>query len=184
MRTTYLILLLLLLTSCVGIAARDEIMMPLAERIYSKVREHVLIGINDGFEKGDVTEARAKLVMDADEALLAALKAGDRAAATAVDWSLLEPWATRGVKRMIADGVISEGVATSLYQRIVNMRDLLVQLGTRLSLGWPSGGTRARRFGPWYCGQYPRLSLTWTRLTPHNRPRIQLGVAPLTKVPR
>lgn len=184
MKIANLVILLLLLSSCTGIAIRDEVMMPLATRIYKKVREHVLIGLNDGLEKGNVTEAQAKLVLDADLELLTALKAGDRAAACAVDWSLLEPWATRGVLQWVTDGVISEGVATSLYQRIVNMRELLVQLGTRLSLAWPSGGTRACRIGRHYLGQYPKLSLTWTRLTPHNRPRIQLGVAPLTTVPR
>lgn len=184
MRIVNLAVLILLLSSCVGIAVRDEVMMPLAERIYKKVREHVLVGVNDGFEKGDLTEARAKLVLDADMALLGALEVGDRAAATAVDWSLLEPWATRGVQRWVADGLISEGVATSLYQRIVNMRDMLVQLGTRLTLGMPSGGTRACRIGRHYLGQYSRLSLSWTPLVKHNRPRAQLGVELLAEVPR
>ena len=51
-----------------------------------------------------------------------------------MDWRSLVPWAIRGIADMVDDGEISEGVATSLYQRVVNWRDAMAMLGERVGL--------------------------------------------------
>lgn len=178
-----LLILAIVLPGCIGIAARDKILMPTGEKIYSRIYNNIDRGLKDGIEDGDLTQAEADNLYSMADALGQAFEDNDRGALLAIDWATLESWALRGIQDLVDDGVISEGVATSLYVRLLNFRDLLSQLGNRIEFGMNSGGTRAARYCGVYFGQYSKMKWGYTRLDKHNEPRRRLGVKELTELP-
>ena len=135
MRTLILLIVLptvMIICSCTGVQVRDTILLPLAREIYEHLVPQIELGLADAVEDGDLSTEGAEALLVLSDQLREALKSGDRSQALAVDWPTLEAWAVRGVQRLVDDGTISPAVATSLYQRIVNFRDLLAELGVRI----------------------------------------------------
>ena len=169
----------LTLSACTGVAVRDNILMPLASEIYGHIYPQIELGLADAVEDGDLPAEGAEAVLQQADLLKAVLQAGDRVATLEVDWSQLEPWAARGVQDMIDDGTISPGVATSLFQRIVNFRDLLSELGVMLSRSSTRGIYSTEKViagRPVFLGYAPKVDPDWTPLERHNRPRRALGL--------
>ena len=129
----YLIFLSFLLPGCVfaGDIPRDELILPIAKKVYRLTDDYIDRGIADGLQDGDLLPAAADTLTASNDALRVAFDTEERARVIAIDWQSLVPWATRGVTDMIDDGKISEGAATSLYQRIVNWRDAMAMLEER-----------------------------------------------------
>jgi len=125
--------ILLVAAGCTGVQVRDNILMPLASEIFEHVYPEIELGLADAVEDGDLSQEGADLLLAQADALREALRGQDRTAILAFDWNALEGWAARGVQRMIDDGTISPGVATSLLQRLVNLRELLAELGVRFA---------------------------------------------------
>lgn len=127
-------LTLLALASCAGVRARDDALLPIAKNVYENVRSDISRGIADAVEDGDLDAAGAAAARALADRLGSILDSGDRSRLVGFPWPDLESLAVRGVQDMIDDGEVSEGVATVLLQRIVNFRDVLAELGRRVSI--------------------------------------------------
>jgi len=136
----FLALACLLAVSCTSTAVKDNILTPLAARVFAHIVPHIELGLADAVEDGDLLQESADLLLAEAYKLRDYLNEGLRDEASSIDWTALEPWASRGVQAMIDDGTISPGVATSLFQRIATFRDLLIELNSLIS--WNT--TRAR----------------------------------------
>ena len=128
----------LALASCAGVKARDNVLLPIANIVYENVRTDIDRGIADAVEDGDLTASAAASATALADSLGSILDSGDRAQLAGFPWLTLEAYAVRGVQDMIDDGEVSEGVATVLLQRIVNFREVLAELGNRISIATPS----------------------------------------------
>lgn len=173
--------ILAMFTGCAGVKARDHVLMPIAAQVYGNVRADIDRGIADAVEDGDLTATEAATVTGMADSLGSILDSGDRSQLSTVSWTLLEPYAIRGVQDRIDDAEVSEGVATVMLQRIVNFRDVLAELGQRVSFT-PAGSVPQRIDGV-LVGFRPVVDLDWTPLTPHNTPRAALGLPLLTEEP-
>lgn len=178
-----LVMTCLLLVGCTATEVKDNILMPLAAKVFDHIMPQIEIGLADAVADGEMDQAAADYLMGEAQKLSEYLNQGLREDTSTIDWTSLEPWAARGVQVMIDDGTISPGVATSLLQRIVNFRDLLIELNSLIS--W--NGTRARYSEtetvggkPVFLGYEPKLDLNWTELERHNRPRRALGLPEVT----
>lgn len=179
MRRTLLIIALITCLGCTGVQVRDNILMPLASEIYGHIYPQIKLGLADAVEDGDLTVQGGEALLEQADHLRAVLLAGNRAGTLEVDWSLLEGWAARGVQTMVDDGTISPGVATSLFQRIVNFRDLLTELGVMLSRSNSRSIYSTEKViggDPIFLGYAPEIDPDWTLLDRHNRPRRALGL--------
>lgn len=128
MKLTAFICLTLLLVGCTSTAIMDNILVPLAARVFDLIYPQIQAGLEDAVADGDLPQEAADYLLGEATKLRDLLHAGARAKVLEIDWLSLEPWAARGVQDMVDRGVISVGVATSLLQRIVNFRDLLTEL--------------------------------------------------------
>lgn len=174
-------LLSIMVAGCAGTQFRDQILLPMAAEIYGRLYPQIELGLEDAVTDGELTQEGADFLLSEADKLREILLSGDRSRIAEVDWTALETWATRGVQRLVDDGTISPIVATSLYQRIVNFRDLLLELGIKLCLTWPTR-TASKSFyiGRYYLGELPVADFTRTPLERHNRPRRALGVKEVT----
>jgi hypothetical protein len=173
----------LLLVGCTSTAVKDNILMPLAAKVFDNVLPHIELGLKDAVADGDLDQATADYLLAEAKKLSEYLNQGLRDEASTIDWQSLEPWASRGVQALVDDGTISPGVATSLFQRIVNFRDLLIELNSLIS--WSSTRSRYSETEvvggkPVFLGYEPELDLTWNELDRHNRPRRELGLPEIT----
>lgn len=179
----FLVLTLALLSGCTAAEVRDNILIPLAAEVYEHIYIEIERGLADAVEDGDLTPEGAEFLLMEARAFREALRSGDLDRILDVPWNLLEPWATRGVQKLVDDGKISPAVATSLYRRIVNFRDLLKTLGTPVS--WNSTRStysteKVVNGDKVFLGFAPKLDVTWTPLQRHNEPRRALGVPELS----
>jgi len=179
------IVMLSILSGCSAVEFRDGTLLPLAGTILENVRPLVEMGLTAAVIDGVVSDEDAIATRALVDRLAAALKAGDLRAALAVDWDDIERWATLGVERLLKEEKISEGVATVLLQRIVNLRDLLFSLGAPMTT--IRCEARAIRDASTTVGGAPALvgmtTPPMTELWIHNRPRAALGLPLLTEVP-
>ena len=124
---------LLALASCAGVEARDHALLPVAQQVYVNVRSDIDRGIADAVEDNDLDAAGAAASTALADQLGSILDSGDRAQLASFPWPTLEARAARGVPDLIDHGDVSAGGATVLLQRIVNFRDVLATLGSRVS---------------------------------------------------
>lgn len=128
----------LLLAACAGVRARDDALLPIAKNVYQNVRTDISRGIADAVEDDDLTAGAAAHVEVLADRLGEILDSGNRSLLASFPWPTLEAYAVRGVQDMIDDGEVSEGVAIVLLQRIVNFREVLAELGNRVSIATPA----------------------------------------------
>lgn len=173
------VLLMIAVVGCAGTQIRDNVLMPLAEQVFDHIYPQIEMGLIDAVKDGDLTSEAADLLRDEADKLKGILKNGNRSRLSEIDWRGLECWASRGVQTMIDDRTISPGVATSLFQRIVNFRDMLLELTGKVV--WNSSRPiystdKTVGGGPTFLGYAPKLDINWTALEHHNRPRRALGL--------
>lgn len=128
---------LLALASCAGIKERDQALLPIAKQVYSHVRSDIDRGIASAIDDGAFNQIDVMNATDLADQLGSILDSGDRSQLVEFPWPTLEALAVRGVQDMIDDGDITEGVANILLQRIVNFRNVLAELGNRVSSTLP-----------------------------------------------
>lgn len=140
--------LLLLAPGCLSAKAKESAVLPAARGAWVGVRADVELGIEHAPDASinDVGPAVAQLD--------SALASGLRAELMLVRWQVIEPYAVRGVQWRVASGEISEMVATSFYQRIVNFSDALAMLTSivfvsprRSELTWTVDGPAVAWYG-------------------------------------
>lgn len=103
----------LLVASCAGVIARDNIMLPAMSIAYDN-------GIYDNIIAGAEQESpatRVKLISLADR-MGEALRSGDIAAVLRIDWPALQALAIVGIDIRRGLGSIGPGVAMSLQERV------------------------------------------------------------------
>ncbi len=127
-----------LLAACAGVRARDDALLPIARNVYENVRADISRGIADAVKDDDLTAGAAAHLEVLADRLGEILDSGDRSLLRVFPWATLEGYAVRGVRDMIDDGDVSEGVAIVLLQRIVNFREVLAELGNRISITTPA----------------------------------------------
>lgn len=117
-RTLLLPLFALLIAACAGTAARQKVLLPSLRNAWPPIRVQV--------EREAVASEIADVVAVVVTAANSALAVGDPALVGAVDWPLLERLADGDVQRRQEEGAITEGVATSLRERLVQFHSALV----------------------------------------------------------
>ena len=159
----FLALACLLAVSCTSTAVKDNILMPLAANVFGHIMPQIELGLADAVADGDLDQATADYLLAEANKLKDYLNEGLRDEASTIDWTALEPWASRGVQAMIDDGTVSPGVATSLLQRIATFRNLLIELNSLISWNTtrPRYSTTETVGGrPVFLGYEPELDLT------------------------
>lgn len=121
-RLKYLALSVLILGGCAGTGdvARERALLPALRSAWPGVEADVTRGIADGVEDSDITVGAADGLIASSQKLgdvLGQTLAEARAVAP-MEWSILRPWAMRGVDDRVDDREISTGVAVSFNERI------------------------------------------------------------------
>lgn len=144
-----LILILSLLTSCLGQRTRDEGLLPAARLAWGTVdagvRSDIDRGIADAISDGDLTDSAPLAGQVAD--LESALVSGDRTQLGAISWDVLRPYGARGIQDRIDDGEMAPIVSLSLIERLNNFGFALEEL-KKLYVMLPYSGGRSPRFYP------------------------------------
>jgi hypothetical protein len=112
------ILVLLVLTACAGLTARQEVLLPALQMAWPGVSESVTAGIESGRTTERLTDPEAAMLAGARDATSVALDSGDAAALAVVPWLPLRDEANAGIAHRIAEGEISTGVGESLKERV------------------------------------------------------------------
>ncbi len=121
----HLLLAVLLLPSCAASRTIDLTLIPAVQSAWPNVRADLELGL----EVGEIPEnsALAGKLLTLDNAI----QTGNGHVLRANDWPSLEVWAVRGVLERIHRGELSEGVATSLYERILRFGEAMDTLAGR-----------------------------------------------------
>lgn len=116
-----ILLLPILLASCVGVAARNNALLPAMQKAYnasSPYKSGIYADIRRGIDARDRTPtARLELRLLADD-LGDALKSGDSGRVSRVNWQSLRVFALAGISDRVNKGEIGPGVAVSLMLRV------------------------------------------------------------------
>ena len=123
------IVTLLMLSSCIGTKARQEVLNPAAQTVWANVSVDYQLGLDDGYANGELSEAELVTFTGFGEQMTDALETGDVALLTAVPWVSMQPWAVRGVTSEVAKGNLGANGSVLLIQRInrfTAMIDLMV----------------------------------------------------------
>lgn len=127
------LLLLLALTGCATTQAIDLTLLPAAQEAWPSVRADIEMGVTGALELGEITDVEAASIRQEMDTLTTGL-AESHFLIAGVDWPTLEGWGVRGIQRRVEIGQISEGVATSLYERLLNFRNTVAILSGRMAL--------------------------------------------------
>jgi len=115
------------MVACAGVAARQDSLLPLAQKMYFDVRPEIVRGIAaTGATSRPTDSAEAQM-----QALDAALEKGDRKAIGLVNWPILDLTARVGIAAQVRANEITEGVAGSLRERLSNFGLVLAKLAER-----------------------------------------------------
>jgi hypothetical protein len=115
-------------SSCTANRTKPAVLFPPAQLTWPAVQEDLQRGIADGVEKGDLPSEASNTLLAECQQLGAALNARDLEAVRQAPWSLLEPWADRGIADKLADGEIGPGVAVSLREQLGNFTNTITNL--------------------------------------------------------
>jgi len=109
--------LVLILSACVGTAARENVLLPALSVTWSVI---VAPAITDGLAASDLPAEAVELRLAAVERVQLLLDSGDAAKALTIVgiWPVLEPLALAGIEARLADGDIGPGVAASLRETV------------------------------------------------------------------
>lgn len=169
----------LLLCSCAATILSHQMLWPSARAMWPPIRGEAESGIEAARATQDLSAEEAEAAWAAVLAMDEGLMAGNVAE---VDWDLIMPWAVRGIRLKILNGLISETGATILYQRLINFQNILdVLAGRRKRL---SSGTGATKIYIRDYGYYYPHGITPLSMEPHhtdNNPRRELGLPLLGK---
>lgn len=110
-------LLALLVASCTANRVQDRTLLPAVQSAWPGVREE----IEAAPPAVEVSAVELDLVEER-------LMSGQRVRIRQIEWLPLEVAAQAGIEQQILDGVISEGVALSLRERLDRFRDALLEL--------------------------------------------------------
>lgn len=133
MKNLLLILFGLLATSCAGTKTRDEVVLPITMGVWSDVKADLQRGLEDGLEDGDLGETEHLSLVQTMQSLEMALASKNRLDIATIPWSVLDPWALRGIQDRLDDGEIGPGVAQSLVEQVNLFRLSLAKLGSRIA---------------------------------------------------
>lgn len=118
---------LLLVSSCTGITARNEALLPAMNLVWVRVLPQVEAGI--AISEVDAS-IKASYQGQAD-AMTQALASGKRQDLISIDWYLLRSLAEGHIRKRISDGEIGPGVAASLVERLDRFQEALVLVNSR-----------------------------------------------------
>lgn len=114
--TPILLCCLLLLPACAGNRARDHALWPTIVSTWPAVRAEI--------ERGAESPMPATMMV-ATQQIDDAVSADDWKQLSGVRWDLLEPVALQGIEARVNAGEVSEGVATSLRERVAQFSDAI-----------------------------------------------------------
>lgn len=113
-----LLIVALLLASCAGTKARNDVMLPIAQKVWVNVQVDYEAGLADGLADGDLTEPYSLELFTLGNEMTAALELGD---VDSIPWSsVMRPWAVRGVQSAVEAGELGPNGSLILFQRIAN----------------------------------------------------------------
>ena len=116
------VLLLLLVTACAGVKAREHILWPSVKSTWPPVKEDIELGLQGS--------SASPSVMQAMNQIEGAVRADDYTLLKGANYFVLEPLARSGVRERVTRGM-SEGVAASLDERNTQFSAAMTELTKR-----------------------------------------------------
>lgn len=125
-----LALICLLAASCLAPRARQHGLVPAVIMAWEGVRADTMRGIDDAMEDGDITSRMSldMVVFQIDEALE---QGAPTALISIIDWSVLHPYAVRGIQDRVDDGEMIQAIADGpMTERLNNFTQAFSMLRT------------------------------------------------------
>ena len=114
------IALFIMLPACVGTHVRDEVLIPAVQMSWINVKKDIQRGLEDALSKEEITPDDS--VFAIFEMMDDAIDAGIRQDIMAVPFSVLEPYANKGIQAKIDAGELTPQTAEFLYERLENFK--------------------------------------------------------------
>lgn len=116
------------LHACFARRGEPTVLFPPAQIAWESISIEYVRGIEDGEQDGDVSAPLADDLREMGTDLGQSLVAQDRVALRAINWSVMRPFAQRGIDDKLDDGEIGPGVANSLEERLDNFTETIERL--------------------------------------------------------
>jgi len=147
MKNIIITISLCLLAACAGTRARNTALRPVLLAIWPRVSVDVERGIADAQARNAITPGIAADLRERAAGIARDLPTGVRDLGLPSEWSLLEPYGTRGVQILLDKGELTPATARPVFQRLLNFRDSLDELAggePRMPAGMSTGTYRWR----------------------------------------
>lgn len=128
LRTTIALLGALLFSSCAGMTARQEILMPAMKVAWIAISKNVEQGIEAALSTADIDDVEAAGIRSEIIAMDSALASGDPLRVADVNWHRLKRIAEQGIASRSSSGVIGWTVARILLDRLNKFHEAYVAL--------------------------------------------------------